>query len=294
MNEAPISGPFLFIVNPNSGTGIVQNFGKALDKVASKPDHEVVISESGAHSITLAKSAKSNGFVAVVAVGGDGSVNEIGQQLINSDIPLGIVPTGSGNGIARHFKISTQLTTAIKQAFKGKVETMDTLKVNDRFAIGFCGVGVDGFIAHEFNQTKDRGFSNYVKLTIDAFGKYQPTEFNFEVDGQSDSSKAYTVVVANAQQFGNNAFINPKGKDNDGLLELILVKAFPPQAFPAIASRLFLKNIHQSKYIAIKPGKRFRIENLEQASLQIDGEFAGNPHEIIVEVVPSSLNILVP
>ncbi len=262
--------------------------------IKKKPEHEVVISESGAHSVQLAREAGSKGFKAVVAVGGDGSVNEIGRQLIGSGIPMGIVPTGSGNGIARHFGISTKLSTAIRQAFRGHVKTIDTMCVNDEAAVGFCGVGFDGFVAQQFNAIGERGFSNYVKLTIDIFGSYEANSYALDFDGNQSEAEAYSVVVANARQFGNNAFINPTGREDDGFLELVIVRNFPKAAFASLASRLFLQNIHKSKYVETHRVTKVVIQNPGKEPLQIDGEYASSPKEVVVTIDPASLNILVP
>lgn len=294
LNKGSVKGPFLFIVNPNSGTGVVNSFGEALASVSNPPDHEVVISESGKHSVELARSAASNGFAAVVAVGGDGSVNEIGRQLIGTDLPLGIVPTGSGNGVARHFRISTRLPNAIRQAFRGNVRTIDTIQINDQTAVGFCGLGFDGYIAREFNKLNERGFASYAKLTLDCFNTYEAHSFTVIVDSAATTFIGYSLIVANAKQLGNNAFINPTGKEDDGQLELIVIEDFPKAQFPSIVSRLFLQNIHKSKYVNTLPVKKVTIQNLERQSLQIDGEYAGEPSEVHIEVNPASLNILVP
>ncbi len=292
-NSGPLQGPFLFIVNPNSGTGAVDAFRKSIRSNSSQK-FTVIESKSPEHSLELARNAKSRGYEAVIAVGGDGSVHEIGAQLIDSSIPLGIIPTGSGNGISRHLGISNSIPKAIDQMLKGKVRFMDTFQVNGQPAIGFSGIGIDAQVAKMFSEASERGFSNYVKLSIDAFTNYTPTSFALKIDDDEHEIAAYSVVCANTSQFGNNAFINPKAVDNDGELELVVIKAMPPAMLMPVASRLFLKTIHKSKWVKVFKGKRFNIQNIEEAELQIDGEALGVFKNLTFEVKPQSLMVITP
>lgn len=290
-----IEGPFLFIVNPNSGTGAVKTFLSHVKTIRHSRAFEVVESRSGAHSKELASSAGSKGFAAVIAVGGDGSVHEIGTQLIGSKVTLGIIPTGSGNGIARHLHISMNVKTAIKQALDGNMRSIDTFRVNGRAAIGFCGVGFDGHIARLFDEGKKRGFFNYAKLVFQAFSNYEASDFQVRVNGSPEQElKAYTLVFANINQFGNNARINPRACDHDGALEMIAIKPFPSTAFPFLASRLFLGNIDKSKYVSLHAAERFSIQNKGGAEIHVDGEPIGMAENLNFEVIPRSLNVIAP
>ncbi|MEX2596024.1 MAG: diacylglycerol kinase family protein [Salibacteraceae bacterium] len=292
--EGLIEGPFLFIVNPNSGTGTVKRFDDIIKNKQRDQAIEVIISQSPQHSIDLARSAASRGYSSVVAVGGDGSVREIGIQLINSDCPLGIIPTGSGNGIARHLGISMQMETAIEQVLNGKKRAIDTLLVNNKPAIGWCGTGIDGEVALAFDNATERGFSNYVKLSLDVLLTYKATPMKVLWNDQSKDFEAYTIVAANTTQYGNNAFINPKGKDDDGLLDLIVIKAMPTFAIMPLASRLFLKSITGSKWVEHIRSEKFTLINQGNAPCQIDGEPVNMEETITFEIVPKSLTIIEP
>ncbi len=288
-----LQGPFLFIVNPKSGTGLAQTFLEYIKTVKHQQSVEVVVSESGEHSVSLAKNAAFNGYSAVIAVGGDGSVHEIGLELIHTNVALGIVPTGSGNGVSRHLGISNDVKTATQQMLSGNFKHIDTIKANENRAIGFCGIGIDAHVASVFANSTERGFNNYMKLTIDAFSNYTPTPFEI-VDSQLPISEAYTVVIANTSQFGNNAYINPKGKDDDGLLECIVIGKFPQIAFPELASRLFLKSIDKSRHVKVLKNKRFTLKNIGLAPFQIDGETIETANTFTFEVDPKSLKVIVP
>jgi len=290
----PLEGPFLFIVNPNSGTGAVNTFRKVITQFNAANNFTVIESQSPAHSLKLAHEAGSNGYEAVIAVGGDGSVHEIGAQLIGTTVALGIIPTGSGNGVSRHLGISNTIPKAIEQMLKGKVRPIDTFIVNNQPAIGFAGVGIDAHVAKMFSEASERGFSNYVKLSIDAFTNYKHTAFNFNADGNSESTSAFSLVCANTSQFGNNAFINPQADDDDGFLELVIIKNMPPAMLVPVASRLFLKSIHKSKWVSTLKVKRIEIENLGDAQLQINGEALGVFKNLTFEVRPKSLMVLIP
>lgn len=292
--EGLIEGPFLFIVNPKSGTGAYRQFQERIGQTGSPRPFEVVESQSPAHSIELAATAGQKGYGAVIAVGGDGSVHEIGAQLIGSEIALGIIPTGSGNGIARHLGISMPPAQAIQEMLAGKYRSIDTLVVNGRPVIGFCGVGFDGHVARLFSEASERGFSNYVKLTMDAISNYRPTHFEITLDDAQQASEALTVVCANITQFGNNAAINPQAVDHDGLLEVIEVKPFPVTSFPTLAARLFINTFHKSKFVNVRKANQIRIANKEAAEVQIDGEPFGSPDELIIAVKPKSLRVIVP
>ena len=289
-----ITGPFLFVANPNSGTGKVEEFMHLASKLEERGDVEIVESTSPEHSIELAKTAGERGFEAVIAVGGDGSVHEIGMQLIGSDVALGIVPTGSGNGVSRHLGIPNQIKPAVECLLQGKIRRMDTFTANDHPCIGFCGVGIDAAIAEAFDKSTDRGFSNYVKLSIDAFATYEPGETIIQTPSNELTEEVFTVVCANTSQFGNNAYINPSGKDDDGKVEMIIVKHFPPVQLMPLASRLFLKNIHRSKFVEVYSGEAFSVIPPKGISYQIDGEPMGHASKVEFRVNPSSLNVLIP
>lgn len=288
-------GPFLFIVNQNSGTGGYERFQKHIHALQGSSPFEVVTSKSPEHSIELARSAPSKGYKAVIAVGGDGSVHEIGVQLIGTETALGIIPTGSGNGISRHLGISNKVEEAVDELFAGKVRSIDTFEVNCAPSIGFCGSGIDAHVAKAFDEASERGFSNYVKLSIDAFSHYQPQFYTLLLDGKETIvQQAYTVVVANITQFGNNAYINPEGVDDDGLLDVIVVKDLPPTALMPLASRLFLNNIHKSKWVKTARAKRIELVTNHPVAYQIDGEPMPPTTMLTFEVKPGSLHVITP
>lgn len=282
-------GPFLFITNPKSGIGAFDEFKKSIARFSNRPDIKVVESKSEQHTESLCKSAVSDGYRSIVAVGGDGTVHSIGAQLINKDISFGIIPTGSGNGIARHLGISQHIPTAIKQILSSKSRLIDTLLVNEHPAIGFCGVGFDGYVAKLFDISGKRGFRNYINLSYKAYRSYQ--DKRYLIDGIE--LKAFSVIIANINQFGNDAFINAHAIDDDGKFEVITINRPPFHAAPSVASRLFLKTFHESRFVTRTSKSYLEIDNLELASIQIDGETLEPIQKLKINIVPKSLNVLV-
>lgn len=295
ISKGLIEGPFLCIVNPNSGTGNSALFIERLDRFNELPGLDFVISESPRHSLELASNAKKDDYQAVIAVGGDGSMHEIGTQLIGTEIAFGIVPTGSGNGVARHLGISLDPEKALHEMLRGNVRAIDTFSMNNRTGIGFAGIGIDGHVAKLFDKAEERGFSNYVKLSLDAFFNYKSTRFEISIDDDpSFEQDALTVICANTSQLGNNAVVNATGLDDDGLLELVVIEAVPAMNMMTLASRLFLKTLHKSPSVKVYQGKSFSIKNIGLAEMHIDGEAMGPEENVTFSINPSSLNALIP
>lgn len=278
--------PFLFVVNPKSGTG--RNDIRHLLKGLSPNTGEVVVTQSTTHSNELIHAAIEQKRKAVVAVGGDGTVHTIGAQLVGTNVALGIIPCGSGNGVARHLGIPMNLKTALTTAIKGYTRTIDTFTVNGRPAIGFAGVGFDGYVAKCFDEHRKRGFASYVKLTFKAYVQYKAGRF--ALNGRQMTK--YAIVAANISQFGNNAFINPNAIDDDGLIEVITLDRPKNTEIPRTAMQLFNKKLAKSHLVDISKESAVAIENMDLAELQIDGEPAGAPPLIHLEVKPKSLNVI--
>lgn len=291
LNEGRVDGPFLFIVNERAGTGAHQHIERLIAECQSTREVVIIKSANAAESIALAKEAQTKGFAAVVAAGGDGTVHTIGSALTGSSTALGILPIGSGNGIARHLGISMNLKTATEQLLHGNYRLMDTMLVNSEIAIGFAGVGFDGKVAHSFSNSRNRGFINYIRLTVKALSKNNT--YAFQLD-QQQRIHAAAVIVANVSQLGNNAYINPTAQDDDGFFEQIKIREIPLLALPALVTKLFSKQFHTSKFVVVDRKQSTVIVNLDKAPAHIDGEPFGFPDTIIVQINPRSLKVIVP
>ena len=285
-----------FIINPASGVGkhknIVQHIEQHLDK--TNYQYEIVFTEKAGHGISLSKQAAENGYYAVVAVGGDGSINEVGSSLIGSATALAIIPTGSGNGFANHFHIPHAIPNALKVINTGKIIAVDTMKADQKTIIGICGVGFDAHIAHAFANYGKRGFSSYIKVVMREFPKYKNLHYKIHVNGNTVEHKALLISFANASQFGNNAVINPQADVQDGIMEICILKPFSFWQFPNLIYSLFNNKIDQLSFFeTIKTDKVTLLNNYKKIA-HIDGEPVFLEEETTFTLQPNSLKVVVP
>ena len=261
----------LFIINPDSGVSPVNyvvSFGIDLRKDElsvikshSKEDTEKVIRED------------FDKYDVFVAAGGDGTVHTVANQLVGSQKILGVFPLGSGNGFAREFGFNMNLNALMSNIRKAEFMPIDVIEVNDKMCLNVTGIGLDSFVAHSFNNLKLRGFFPYLWLTFKTFVQLKPFHVSIWLGGEKLlSEELFVVTVANTRQFGNNAFIAPDAKPNDGIADLVLIKPFPKIFGPVFVIRLFTKRINKSKYVThIRTDKEIVIET-DETRLHIDGE----------------------
>jgi len=281
----------LFVVNPVSGPKW-KNLPKAMmEKIINTPRVEIIETKHAGHASELAKMAIGEKCESVIAVGGDGTVHEIGTALIGSETALGIIPMGSGNGYARSMGIPLNIEKAIEHALNAKSKRMDTALVNDRPFLGVAGWGFDAVVAHRFAELKRRGFANYVKTSMRLVLKYKANAYQIEVNGGQIDQKAFSVIAANTSQFGNNAQVSPGSVPNDGLLELVIVDPLKLRYIPGMTRRMFNGSIERSKFVRIIKASEFKIRT-ENKMAHLDGEPIFLDKEIVVKVVPASLLVL--
>jgi YegS/Rv2252/BmrU family lipid kinase len=285
-----------FIVNPNSGTkkkAKLPSLIKAtLDK--NKFDYEICFTKAAGHATELSREAANNKFDIVVAVGGDGSVNETAAALVNSETSLAIIPTGSGNGLARHLNIPIHLRKAIEVLNSGKVESIDSLNISGRFCLATMGVGFDGHIAHLFARAKKRGFVTYIKLVLKEFATYKDRRFDFLVDGVLYQKECFILTFANCSQFGNDAVIAPSANLTDGIIDVSIIRRFPVSSAPLLLYQLMRKSIDHSKYFQSLRGKEILLKNNEKLNGHIDGESVIFESDLKISILPQSIKVIVP
>jgi YegS/Rv2252/BmrU family lipid kinase len=285
-----------FIVNPKSGTGkkdkLVSLIDSTIDK--SRYETEVVFTQSRGHATALSREAADAGAAIVVAVGGDGSVNETAASLKHRSTSLAIIPTGSGNGMALHLGIPTDMEEALRVINTGHTVPIDTLAANEHFCIGTLGVGFDAHIAHLFAQAGKRGYSTYVKLVLTEFASYKEKRFSILVDQKPIERDCFLLTFANSSQFGNNAVIAPFADVRDGIIDISMMKRFPFYLAPALIYRLMHNSIHQSRFFEMIRGREIRVVNTGILQGHIDGEPVIFEGDIAINLSPLSLNVLVP
>lgn len=283
-----------FIVNPISGTGKQKKLASVL-KTALDPilfQYDICYTKSSHHATELAKKAKEEGIDIVAAVGGDGTMNECAQALINSKTALAIIPCGSGNGFAFHFNIHKQLKRAIQQLNHSTIKTIDSCTANGHTFFNVSGIGYDAHVAHLFSKLNKRGFSNYIKLILREF-RYPAKKYTLLFDGKEKKVNAFAISWANASQFGNNAVISPESLVDDGILEVCVLSQFPVTAIPKLLKRLFNRSMHQSKYMEIIRCNEMRISGGD-GLCHLDGEPIELGKSIHLQINPQSLNVFVP
>lgn len=283
-----------FIINPISGVrrkdDIPQLIREHLD--LNQFDYEIQYTEYKGHAYSLARKAASIGIDIVCAVGGDGSVHEVGTGLIGSETKLAIIPIGSGNGLARHMHIPLNVTKAIECINLMNDIQMDTVKVNEKPFLGIGGYGLDAIIAKKFDEDKKRGFWTYVKHVFKEFFKFNPINISIDTNGQIKKLPVVLCTIANTSEFGNGFVVSPKSDATDGKIELFLLKPFSFWRTPGIIYRFFMKKSHNSQFAEVISFEKATI-NLTQKIAHYDGEPVAVGNELKVQVVPKSLHILI-
>lgn len=284
----------LFIINPISGVG---RKGELPNQIEAHLDHEkfdyeIAISQYRHHAKEIAKEASEKGIEIVCAVGGDGSVHEVGTALIGTQTKLAIIPVGSGNGLARHLGIPVNIIKSIECINSSDFIRMDTVLVNDKPFLGVGGYGLDAIIAKKFDEQKSRGFWTYVKLVFREFWKYNPVNISIDMNGEIKQMPVVLCTIANSSEFGNGFVVSPKSDVTDGKIELCILKPFSFWSIPSVAFRFFRKTSHKSKFSEIIPFQKGRIR-ISSKLAHYDGEPSNVRHELNIQVVPQSLNILI-
>lgn len=215
-----------FIINPISGTQSKEQILKWLDEKLDKERYaqEVIYTERAGHAVEIAAQKAQEDAHAVIAIGGDGTINEIARSLVHTKTALGIIPCGSGNGLARHLQIPMEPKKAIDIINDGLIDIIDYGKINDVPFFCTCGVGFDAFVSLQFSKAGRRGPLTYLEKTLLESLKYRPETYELEMDGSTLRYKAFLIACGNASQYGNNAYIAPQATLNDGLLDVTILE----------------------------------------------------------------------
>jgi diacylglycerol kinase (ATP) len=285
-----------FIINPKSGTGDWKGIEeKITNYLAPCFSPTILRTEHPGHATELAREAAKTNEV-IVAVGGDGMMNETAKGVLNSSVTLGIIPTGSGNALARHLGIPLNQHKAIECLNKLHSELIDTSSINGEPFFAVAGTGFDAEIAAKFASSSTRGFWTYTYLSFTSFFKYKPVDYDITIDGEKMRKKAFLISIANSSQYGNNAYIAPNASLQNGSLEVCILKQFPWIAGLILGFRLFTKTINHSPFMETISGKNIEIKRADGKSLCIhyDGETALPANNIKVEVKPKALKVIFP
>lgn len=285
----------LFIVNKFAGTGFQPRVEGRMIEVSEKNDVECSIefTQGPGHATELARNGSASGFDFVVAVGGDGTINEVAQGLVNTETPMGIVPRGSGNGLSRHLGIPLKTPDAVAALYKSSPLAIDTFRVNGKLSLNVSGIGFDGHIANLFGGKTKRGLTGYAKLTLQEFLQFKEFKAQVVVDGRSYDRKAFIIAIANSSQYGNNARIAPAASVCDQLLHVSFIHKVPMYRLDVIYS-VFNGNIEKSSFCEITTGRSIQVKTQAPVAYHVDGEPCGHLDHFEIEVMPASLRVMVP
>jgi diacylglycerol kinase (ATP) len=263
----------LFIINPVSGgkkkDGVPGLIAETLDRAVF--EYTIVFSDGVRHAHIIAGEAIGK-YDLVVAVGGDGTVNEIASAIAGSETVMGILPYGSGNGLSRFLDIPMDTEAAIKNLNNWHVEAIDAATANGEWFFNMAGMGFDAHISEVFSHHAKRGFSSYVRSTLHEIANYKPDTYTIIIDGAEYQREAFMLSLANSSQYGNNAHVSPKASVQDGLLDVCIIKPFPLWRFPEMGIRMFTKTAEGSKYVEIIRGKHIIIKRDKPGPMHLDVE----------------------
>lgn len=286
---------YLFILNPRSGTRLGQSAADVAAYIEARVRREghvvrTLITQYRGHATELVReSIEADEWTAVVAVGGDGTVNEVARALLHTSTPLGILPLGSGNGLARHLALPLALPSALDRVLHGQTLTIDSAQLNGNPYFCVAGIGFDAHVSHLFSQYTKRGFESYLKVSWGAYWNYQPQ--TYKLNGQA--LQAFSLSFANAGQFGNNAWVAPQADLTDGLLEQCTITPFPKWYGTTLVYRLFSKGMSPSPYVSYQPVTKAVVETEGPALVHYDGEpYLLDTNKVEVRIVPQSLRVV--
>jgi YegS/Rv2252/BmrU family lipid kinase len=285
-----------FVVNPKAGTNLQRHIRESVDKHLNHRRfvYGFKFTERPGHAQELAKEAVAEGYDIVVAVGGDGSINEVAGALVGSETVLGIVPAGSGNGLAMHLGYGRDVGEAIKKMNTAAEKRIDMGLMNGRPFINLAGIGFDGLVSNLMKGSNWRGFVPYFLKSVEAGLKYTPRHCNIEMDGQQFSGKCFAITVANGPMYGYNFQIAPDAEMDDGMFEVVILKDAPRWKYFAAVPATLSGKIYDAEFVEHFRARRVRISAEGTNFVHLDGEGLMSEEDLIFEILPKSLKILVP
>jgi len=284
----------LFIINPISGghnkAKIIKSIPKLLDN--NKFDISITHTKRAGHAKAIANEAVKKEMNIVVAVGGDGTINEVASQLVNTGTTLAIVPCGSGNGLARDLGISLQYKKAIQQINSLNIKKIDVGICNHQYFFSLAGIGYDAKVAYDFNRGKKRKFLGYVWAILKNYFCLKNQYYEIELEHEKNVAQCFFVAIANCSQWGYGVKVAPAAKLDDGVFNINLCKK--PSVFFIISFiiKLLSKNIDTSKYCVSKSSKKISIYSNDDFFYHLDGDAKEKTRHIEVVLLQEALNVV--
>lgn len=295
---------FIYFINPISGTG-----GKTLllDIIKRKTSEkeipfEILHTNAAGEYTYLKEKIATEKITDIIVCGGDGTLNQVANALQGININIGIVPMGSGNGLAFAAKIPKRIDKALEIIFKGKAEFVDSFYINDKFSCMLCGLGFDAQVAHDFAKQQKRGLATYIKQSTKNFFTAKPYAFEITLNGKSINTEAFFISIANSNQFGNNFTIAPQASLHDGLLDIVVVNKMSKlrmiwTVLKQIRNgqvRMYEDKKYHRNDIHYFQTKKLSIKNLQLAPLHIDGDPAATSSAFEISIIEKAFKLLMP
>jgi diacylglycerol kinase (ATP) len=284
----------LFVINPNAGKKKYEEVTALIRKgFPQNVYYQIIIWKNKDDFAAIAERLLEDGYTDAVAVGGDGTVNQVAATIVGTDIRLGVIPAGSGNGLARTLGISMNPASALKQIIECESVSIDYGKVNGQPFFCTSGVGLDAQIGHVFSKATKRGLSTYAKLTLRELVRYKPRRYEIRLGNTVRQYRAMLVTVANAGQYGNDFYIAPEADLHDGLFHIAVLKPVNAFFLPGLLFNILLRRSHKSRYVEMLTAHSVTIIPEEEARLHYDGEPGNGGKYMEFENVSEGLRVIV-
>lgn len=285
-----------FIINKYSGKGFQPEIEGHIIDACAQADIEATLeyTRHKGHATELANEAVDRGFTRIFARGGDGTMNEVARALVHTPAAMGLLPAGSGNGLARHLAIPLTLDLALRQLTQFRIQPVDTLLINGGLSVNVSGFGFDAHVATHFGKDGQRGLAGYSKLVLGEFFRYKEFDIHGTADGKEFHQRAFMVALANASQFGNNALVAPDASVSDGILDVCFIRRIPVLEAVPFIMKMFRGRIEKSRFATLMKAKHV-VANVSVAQpLHLDGEPIPPSTRFEIQIQPGSLNVVVP
>lgn len=284
---------YLFIVNPISGGSSKNRILRLLDQFSFKYGRpiEICLTNAKGDAVRLAHDSDAD---VIVAVGGDGTVHEVAQGLLGSNKTMGILPCGSGNGLAFHLGISRNPRKAIQTLLSGNVSTIDYGQLDEQPFFCTIGMGLDAQVAWVFAASTKRGLRTYASIAWRAWHSFKPMHYSITIDGEEETSRAVLLTAGNANQWGNNAKITSLASVQDSMIDLCIVEPFKTIEIPVLAFKLFTGRLHTSQRVRMLRGRNIIIRRQHDGPVHCDGDPIFKGTTIRITCIPTALNVIVP